>query len=341
MHEPQHIDAIIQDLLEDTSVENRGYPVVTQLVVAGMLILVMFGITYVVPKSQVAHTSTPAAPNPSPSETSQSATVITATTPPFPTLELRAQKVYVYNVHTQEVVFAKDSEIPHPLASLTKLMTALLAYETLPPNLEIPFSSAAINIEGDFGFSEGEIFTTAELIDSTLINSANDAAYLLGLEVGKRVAPEDDPMSVFVSLMNIRAEEIGLKNTIFFNSTGLDLSPTEAGALGTAEDMGILMAYMLQHAPDVLAYTNRTNAAIVSKAGTRHILENTNYITHEIPGLRASKTGYTVLAGGNLATVFDVGLGKPYIIVVLGSTHAGRFDDTKRIVRAIMSSTPQ
>jgi D-alanyl-D-alanine carboxypeptidase len=128
----------------------------------------------------------------------------------------------------------------------------------------------------------------------------------------------------------------------FLNGTGLDESATMAGAYGSAEDIARLLAYGIRSNSDVFAATARDTMVITSESGTQHRAVNTNEALNAIPALIAGKTGYTDLAGGNLAIAFDAGLERPMIIVVLGSTQDGRFEDMKTLVdaaRAYVSST--
>jgi D-alanyl-D-alanine carboxypeptidase len=133
--------------------------------------------------------------------------------------------------------------------------------------------------------------------------------------------------------MNLKAKDLGLTKTHFRNSTGLDLSQTEAGAYGTAMDMALLMEHVITRTPDAIARTTVDTARIKNKQGAYHSAENTNEIVGNIDGLIASKTGSTELAGGNLVIAFDAGLDHPIIVSVLGSTYSGRFDDTLTLVR--------
>jgi D-alanyl-D-alanine carboxypeptidase (penicillin-binding protein 5/6) len=127
--------------------------------------------------------------------------------------------------------------------------------------------------------------------------------------------------------MNVRAKEIGLAHTTFKNSTGLDISPSEAGAYGTARDVALLMEYIIVHYPQVTRLTTIDATRVYNEDGAYHDVENTNDVVDDIEGLIASKTGYTELAGGNLVVAFDAGLNRPIVAVVLGSTQKERFTD--------------
>jgi D-alanyl-D-alanine carboxypeptidase (penicillin-binding protein 5/6) len=137
-----------------------------------------------------------------------------------------------------------------------------------------------------------------------------------------------------VEAMNIRAGELGLRETYFLNPTGLDISETEAGAFGSARDMAFLMDYILKNQPGILERTKEEAFTLHNVAGVGHEAENTNVVISEIAGLIGSKTGYTTLSGGNLAIAYDASLNRPIVVVVLGSTINGRFSDVLKLVEA-------
>ena len=136
--------------------------------------------------------------------------------------------------------------------------------------------------------------------------------------------------------MNRKAGELGLRNTYFGNETGLDESDIKGGAYGTAKDMSTLLEYILVHNPELFVATTEVRTTIPSLDNREHVAKNTNDIVAEIPGLRASKTGFTNTAGGNLVFVFDPELGRPIIVSILGSTEEGRFEDARTLVSAVM-----
>ena len=116
----------------------------------------------------------------------------------------------------------------------------------------------------------------------------------------------------------------------YTNPTGLD--DEVPGGLGTAEDTAMLLTYIWEQQPEVLAHTNELEKEFVSLDEFVHIAENTNERVYSIPGLLGGKTGYTDKAGGNLAVIYDAGFDHPITVVVLGSTLDGRFDDVETLV---------
>jgi D-alanyl-D-alanine carboxypeptidase (penicillin-binding protein 5/6) len=170
-----------------------------------------------------------------------------------------------------------------------------------------------------------------------LISSSNDAAYELAASVGILLG-DRDPVSQFVTAMNIKAQELGLDSLAFKNTTGLDLSLTEPGSVGNAKDVSFLMEHIITTYPDVLIPTQQTTTKVYNANGDYHTTENTNDIVARIPNLIGSKTGYTDLAGGNLTIAFDLGLNRPIIVTVLGSTRDERFTDVLKLVTAVQES---
>lgn len=249
----------------------------------------------------------------------------------FEDATLTAESAIVFDPETNEELYTKNADAVLPIASITKLMTALVASELAANDSEpITISADAVAQFGDSGLLTGEAFTLATLRDFMLISSLNDGAYALAAAAGETL-DESEPVRAFVQAMNIRAKELGMNDTYFRNPTGLDVSDTEAGAESTARDIATLLAYMYTHTPDVLEYTTVPSERFFNEEGAFHESENTNHLVARVPGIRASKTGYTTLAGGALAVVFDRGLNDPVVIVVLRSTYSGRFADVQTL----------
>lgn len=252
-------------------------------------------------------------------------------------LTLRADAAYVWDVAGQRALYKKNEGDTLPLASITKLMTALLSHELITNQTKVDVPLAAIQQSGNSGLLAGEELTAEELSQLALISSSNDAAYALGASVGALLG-DRDPAQQFIEGMNIRANELQLPTLSFKNTTGLDMSTAEAGAMGSARDVSFLMEYILVNYPELLAPTTQSATRVYNTAGAYHDVDNTNAIATQIPNLLGSKTGYTDLAGGNLTVAFDLGLNRPIIITVLGSTRDARFSDVLELVAAVQES---
>jgi len=311
-----------------TTPEPAHIPVLRQLGVALFLLFFVFTTTYVgtfmalfEPKEE------------SPSEIHVSTTLNTpqsasAFVNPFDDLALTADAAFVWDVREQRVLFNKNGDTQKALASITKLMTALVAYELLEDESKVNITIDAIRTDGDSGLSEGETFSLKDLTDMVLIASSNDGAEALAAAAGSAIEGAVDPDALFVHAMNLRASELGLSSTHFKNASGLDISATEPGAVSSARDVALLMEYLITEYPEVTRLTTIDATRVYNEHGEYHDVENTNPVVLNIPGLLASKTGYTELAGGNLVVAFESGLNRPIVTVVLDSTFDGRFDDT-------------
>ena len=263
---------------------------------------------------------------------------------PFDKIELVAHSAYVYDIRTSRVLYAKNSNERLPLASLTKVMTAVVALDTTPSYSTITINRSAIMTGGDSGLRVGEKWTLRDLLDFSLTSSSNDGVAAIAFALGalpKANITESSAMEDFVAQMNRKANELQMKNTYFFNVTGLDETNVRGGAYGTAEDMARLFSYALIKYPYIFEATSQKQFKISSLDNIIHTATNTDAIVNDIPGLRGSKTGFTTLAGGNLVIAFDPEIGRPIIISVLGSTEKDRFVDILKLVNATIASLSQ
>lgn len=313
----------------------RHMPVIEQLSVALGILVLVFGTAFIPDAiKEMGGTTTLNA-----EEKTETAVIETAPVPAeqrdaFESVSIEAKSAFVWDVKDKRMLYSKNPDEKLPLASLAKLMTALVAYEVLGDDATVSISAEAIAQEGDSGFGAGELFTSRNLLDLTLINSSNDGAFALAAAAGAAIDASENGALAFVRAMNFRAEELGLAQTSFRNPTGLDVSPELPGAEGSARDMAFLMEYLLKEYPETLELTRQSGTRIENEQGLLHDAENTNRVAAAIPGLLGSKTGYTALAGGNLVIAYDAGLNHPIIIAVLGSSREGRFSDVAALVEA-------
>ncbi len=253
-------------------------------------------------------------------------------------LALEAKAAYVIDVVSGEVLYAQNATTSLPLASVTKLMTALTAYEQVPLSTVATIRAGDVAQEGDSGLLANEHWKLKDLLDFTLLVSSNDgASALASASMAFSTSSQDAEVrkSEFVTLMNQKAQKLGLAETYFANESGLDISSTTAGAYGSAKDMTSLFSYVLRNHPEIIEATRYEKVSFTSIDDFRHPAKNTNEVVNSIPGLIGSKTGLTDLAGGNLLLGMDIGFGRPVIIAVLGSSEKGRFADAE----ALASST--
>lgn len=258
-----------------------------------------------------------------------------ATGTPYEDLEISAYAAIVYDMTSGETLYERNADEVRPLASLTKLVTAATALSLIPATTNITLTPRAIAQEGDSGFRVGEQWLLRDLISLALLESSNDAAFAIAAEAGKIGAGtehEEVGYAYFIDRMNLRVQQEGLLRTYFLNATGLDLTVALGGAYGTARELALILAKALREFPEAYAATRFFERVLQNGNREGRTAQNTNPNTDRFPLLIASKTGYTDLAGGNLALAFDAGLNRPVVIVVLGSTRTERFYDAEKLV---------
>lgn len=248
------------------------------------------------------------------------------------TLALEARSAYAYDMTSGRVLYEHNGDVQLPLASLTKIMTVLTAQDFLPRGSSVSITTDALSSEGDSGLKNGDVWDVRDLMDLTLISSSNDGARALMLASSDtaRMTPDD-----FIRAMNRKARSLDLISVFFINETGLDVSTTTAGAYGTARDVAHLIAVATTEAPDVFDHSVLPKETFLSSSGTYRTIHNTSLVAASLLSSRASKTGYTDLAGGNLALVFEPILGYPVALTVLGSTREGRHADAQKLADAV------
>lgn len=256
--------------------------------------------------------------------------------PFFANVEIEGKSAYVLDIKNNKVLYTKNETSQLPLASITKLMTAVVALDILPNNSKVTIKPEFLYEYGDEGLIAEENWKLKDLLDFSLITSSNDGSRAIASVVGSSLIETNDynlGRREFIERMNQKAKDLGFPNMYFVNETGLDVSSYQAGAYGTSKEVALLLGYIIKNRPEIIELTKYSQKTISSET-KNHDVSNTNNQVGDIPSLLLSKTGYTNLAGGNLAIVFDVEIGRPIAIVVLGSSMDGRFDDVYKLTEA-------
>ena len=256
---------------------------------------------------------------------------------PFVSVSLAAESAYVLDLTTGRVLYSKNADVQLPLASLTKIPLALVASEVLLPDSRIHILAHETPDGAPLRLPAGLEFSAQDLIAFTLVASSNEGAELISEAARSGIArkyPQADSEHAVLWRMNDLAKNLGLSRTYFLNSSGLDLSETQAGAYGSARDMAYLFGYAASTSPYTFEHTTRSKILIRATTGQTVSAMNTDEALPSIPGLIVGKTGFTDLAGGNLAIVFEIGPAHPVAAVVLHSTQDSRFDDIRKLVAA-------
>jgi D-alanyl-D-alanine carboxypeptidase len=226
-------------------------------------------------------------PTPVPPEGSPSPYPTALDTPPPSAEEPRveAEAAALADLDSGRVLFEAGTEVRRPIASLTKVMTALLVIERTRPTETVTASSEAAGQAGaELGLVPGEERTVRELLLALLLQSANDAAVALAEHVSGSV-------DRFIAEMNARAADLGMDDTEFQSPSGLD----DEGR-STASDLLILASEAFLNATFAGIVSTRF-ARVPSAAGEPRRLQNRNALLWLYDGAFGGKTGYTAAAG--------------------------------------------
>jgi D-alanyl-D-alanine carboxypeptidase len=227
-----------------------------------------------------------------------------------------ASSSIVVDLASDKVLFAKDVYQRRQIASLTKLMTALLVIENANLNDEVVVSQNAASILGsNMGLYGGEKLTVESLLYGMLINSANDAALALAEHTfGSENA--------FVIEMNKKVTDLGLVNTKFNNSVGLD----SQGNYSTAFEVYLLTKEFLKY-PLLRRIVSLDEFVVTNTNKKEHKLSNTNKNLKSEFDIIGVKTGTTDMAGQSLVNLFRVEEGYETVVVLLDSPR--RFEEAR------------
>ena len=235
------------------------------------------------------------------------------------------------NQGKEEILYQKNIGERIPIASLTKLMSAMVVMDNCPLDQEIEVSREAVLTLGESGrLSPGEKISIKGLLDLALLVSSNDAASALAEIIGKEK---------FIDLMNKKTEEVGLKNTHFMNSHGLD----EKNHYSTASDLALLIQYSIVHYPEIWEVLGTKEKDVIGKDNLgREILHhcrNTNKLLSE-KGVLGGKTGYTEDAGDCMILAMEApGKVRGNIaVVILGVSFGERIPKAKQLYDWIRSA---
>lgn len=265
-----------------------------------------------------------------------------------PPTAVTAKSVYLVNSDTGTVIYSKNADQKQYPASITKVMTAILAVEKFKDNLDTvitvqssdikPLLGTGSSLMGT-GLANGEQITVRQLLYGMLLPSGNDAAMVLA-----RAASPDGTVAGFVNEMNKKAKEIGCTGTHFVNPHGL----TDPDHYSTAKDVYLIGKYAMtdKTVGDTLAAIVNTAQLSFKTNKQSYLLLNRNYMLTNGPYyykyVKGIKTGSTSDAGDCLLSYASNG-GMTYYCVVMGSTQTdnkctGAFADTKALYTWVFST---
>jgi D-alanyl-D-alanine carboxypeptidase (penicillin-binding protein 5/6) len=231
-------------------------------------------------------------------------------THPQPALPIHGEAMYLVDLDTRMVMWEKDPETMRAPASLTKLITAMVAVDdagSLDKVVEVGPQATNV-VPSVMGLTAGERLTVRQLLDGLFLDSGNDAAEALASGIVSR--------EQFIIQMNLKAGSIGLTNSHFTNPSGLDA----AGHGMSAHDLVHVAAYLDRYYHDLAAIAATKGVAIPATADHKAFYpQNLNRLLWTYPGATGLKTGLTDNAGGCMLATATRG-GRHLIVVVMNDT---------------------
>ena len=241
--------------------------------------------------------------------------------------------IFIDSDGTEYVLVERDPNTRFPIASVTKLMTALVAEDAYGPDEVVTMSDTALSVKGASGsYIAGDAFILREALHALLISSHNEIALAIAEKIGE---------DVFVERMNAKARALGLTNTSFVNPIGVDPDVgSEEINYSTAEDIYKLLRYVFENRADIFEILEKRSYEVVDITGTRRIpIVTTNKLlgdTNVALSVLGGKTGETPIAKQNLAVVSVAPSRGRVISVVIGSQDS--FGDMKKLLSYVKNS---
>jgi D-alanyl-D-alanine carboxypeptidase (penicillin-binding protein 5/6) len=241
-----------------------------------------------------------------------------------PKIEAESASIFMVKsldpVSSVKTLYQENIDLVLPIASLTKLMTALIVVENVGLERVVIVSEKAIEGYGDKGgLVVDEQISVNNLLYALLMESSNDAAIALAEFV------ENESQVAFVELMNQKAQELGLTNTVFTDPSGYDSSN-----LSTGNDLAKLVVASFAH-PIIWQILKTPSIDLSSADGTiNHHWVSTDELLNRIPEIIGGKTGYTEEAQGCLILVIENSPSEYLITVILGAQE--RFLETEKLI---------
>ncbi|MDO8493498.1 MAG: CapA family protein [bacterium] len=244
-------------------------------------------------------------------------------------LTLKAKAFVVKDLDTGEGVLQQNGDTKFPIASVTKLVTAMVALDNIPPEEIVKVSKSAINTYGrQGGLSTGEKFRVVDLINCLLLESSNDAAEALAEHFGR---------AEFLALMNKKVASLGMKDTSYKDPSGLSSSN-----VSTSEDLSRLITHIEHNRSDILAITKKKSYEVpASKLSKKHVWYNINRLVRNNDSYYlGGKDGFTGEALMTFTGAFSIPINefdhKRFSIAILRSSD--RNSDVAKIIDRVSKS---
>jgi D-alanyl-D-alanine carboxypeptidase len=231
--------------------------------------------------------------------------------------KVQAKTVLIQSLNEHFPFFHYNTYQTWPLASLSKLFTAIVVIENAGKNKKIPITERAQNTEGTAGgIKTGEIYTSEDLLKIMLLTSSNDAATAFEDYFGGN--------EVFLKLINKKIDELGMEQTVLYDGSGLsDLNES------SASDMLKLTKYVLEKEPEIFSWTRLNNFIAQPLNGTTsRTINNINPLVNN-GEFFGGKTGTSQAAGENLIAIFSL---QDYRVAVIILGSPDRLKETENLL---------
>lgn len=236
----------------------------------------------------------------------------------------------------EEILYQKNIDEILPIASLTKLMTAMVALDNYSLNKEIEVSKSAVETLGTSGMlSPGERMTVSGLLDLSLLVSSNDASSALAEIMGEEK---------FIELMNEKVKEIGISKTQFFNPHGLDDDKNHQNNVSSAYDLAVMTQYSTINYPKIWDILGTTQTTVIGRDSLgREILHQPRNVSRDLllnEGVLGGKTGYTEDAGETMILAMKAPgiVDGNIVIVLLGMGIGERIPKTQQLYNWLLKA---
>lgn len=241
--------------------------------------------------------------------------------------DFEATSILIKELNGKEI-FSKNKDLILPIASLTKIVNAIIALEYKATDPVI-MTKRSLGSVGEYGILPYENFKLDVAIQYMLIGSINDISSAISFGYTDIV----NNWTLFMAQMNTFARDNKMNSTLFFSENGLNINAYIMGSYSTSNDISKAVEYFWNNYNSLAQETSKKEATICSDKKC-HKVENTNIILENYPEIKFSKTGYTKKAGGSIATVVEI-KEKKYVIIILGSTKTERFNELEKAIKKI------
>ena len=229
--------------------------------------------------------------------------------------QLPAKSVLAVSSDLRNTYYAKNIKDRRPIASLTKLMTAIVILENYDLTKSVKIPPEVINLpESKNILRANETLKVFDLLAALLIESNNEAAYALAGNWPSEIGTFEFKTQKFIEAMNKKASDFKMINTHFSEPSGLD----DANNFSTAWDLALLAQQAFNNYPLISQLTTKEQFVTYSQEGIYHKFENSNKLLNVLPEIKLGKTGFTNGAGPSILLIVKEQK-QPLIIILLNA----------------------